>query len=164
MKNTALLRMAGISGTLLLSLASCDTPMTSQSKQKQSEGSFVPENVARLPQGIHGKVIRQVGDFTLDPPTGQKLPLLVPVHVFRGQLQPFEHPDPGHLAFMKIVRPDNEGRFELSLPVGEYTLVAEIDGRLYLNNWLEDGSWATCIVPPGEWVNYTIKDFRDTTY
>jgi hypothetical protein len=160
-------RIVGIAGTLFLAVvvAGCsDTQLVSQSKRGQPEDSSATGSVVRLPQGVHGRVIRQTGDFTLDPPTGQRLPLLAPVHVFRGQLQPIEHPDPEHQAFIKIVMPDNEGRFELSLPAGEYTLVAEIDGRLYLNNWLEDGSWATCIVPPGEWVNYTIKDFRDTTY
>ncbi|GMV82483.1 MAG: hypothetical protein AMXMBFR7_36670 [Planctomycetota bacterium] len=140
-------------------------PVSPQAPRSQPAEPEHADNPAKtLPQGIRGKVVRMVGDFTLDPPTGQKLPMAVPVHVFRGPLQPLEKPDPRHPALVVIVQAGENGCFELALPAGEYTLVAEIEGELYLNNWLEDGSWAVCIVPAGEWVDYIIQDFKDANY
>ncbi len=92
-------------------------------------------------QGIQGRVVKLLGDFTLEPPLGEIVPEPVPVHVFRGRLAPIDAPNPQHAALVKIIQPDEEGRFRLSLPPGEYTLVAEIDGQLYLNNRAEDGFW-----------------------
>lgn len=114
-------------------------------------------------QGLRVKVVKLVGDFTMDPPTGKRLPELVPVHIFRGRLQPFEKPDPRHPALVKISQPGKDGRLELALPPGEYTLVLEIDGRLYLNNWLEDGSWAITEVKPGHWTDYTIENVLEAS-
>ena len=118
----------------------------------------------RPQQGIRGKVVKLVGDFTMDPPTGERRPLCVPVHVFRGRIQPFEEPDPRHPALVKILQPDKEGRFEIELPAGEYTVVAEIGGKLYLNNWMEDGSWAITVVREGTWTQCTIEDVLEATF
>jgi len=109
-------------------------------------------------------VVKLVGDFTMDPPTGQRVPELAPVHVFRGRVQPFEKPDPKHPALVRVVRPGKDGRFELELPPGEYTLVLEIDGKLYLNNWLEDGSWAITEVKPGRWTEYSVENVLEANF
>ena len=128
-------------------------------------GSAVaPPPKAGLPQGIKGRVVKLVGDFTMDPPTGQRVPEVVPVHVFKGRVQPFEKPDPKHPALVSILTPDKEGRFEIALPPGEYTLVLDIGGRLYLNNWLDDGSWAIAVVNKGAWTAYTIEDVLEATF
>ena len=125
-----------------------------------------PSSAPAPAQGVRGAVVKLVGDFLpgAEPARGGHVPLVVLVHVFRGRVQPFEKPDPHHAALVTIVRPDKEGRFSLPLPPGEYTLVAEIDGRLYLNNWLDDGSWATVTVRPGRWSDYTIEDVTEATF
>jgi len=123
-----------------------------------------PPPQAGLPQGIKGRVIKLVGDFTMDPPTGRRVPEVVPVHVFQGRVQPFEKPDPKHPALVRILTPDKEGRFEIALPPGEYTLVLDIAGRLYLNNWLDDGCWAITEVKPGRWTDYAIEDVLEASF
>jgi hypothetical protein len=122
-----------------------------------------PANPA-APQGLRVKVVKMIGDFTMDPPTGQRVPELAPVHLFRGRIQPFETPDPKHPALVKIVHPNKDGRFEMELPPGVYTLVLEIDGRLYLNNWLDDGSWAIVEVKPGVWTEYSIENVLEANF
>jgi hypothetical protein len=115
-------------------------------------------------EGLRVKVVKMIGDFTLSPPTGQRLPELAPVHVFRGRVQPFETPDPKHPALIKIVQPDKDGGFEIPLPPGEYTLVLDIKGWLYLNNWLDDGSWAITVVQPHQWTDYTIENVLEAYF
>jgi hypothetical protein len=123
-----------------------------------------PAAPADLPQGIKGQVLKLVGDFTLDPPQGERKPISVPVHIFRGRVKSIEKPDLKHPALLRVVQPGTDGRFEVSLLPGEYTVVAEIGGRLYLNNWLDDGSWATVTVKPGKWTNYIIEDVLEATF
>lgn len=142
-----------ILGAILLLLAGCAGPAVLPS-------STVPE----IPQGIKGRVIKLVGDFTMDPPSGTRVPLIVPVHVFKGKLQPLAKPDPRHATFLTVIRPGPDGSFELPLPPGLYTLVAEINGQLYLNNWTDDGCWAPVTVRPGAWTNYTIEDVLEATF
>jgi len=123
-----------------------------------------PAGPRQAAQGIDVRVVKLPRAFTDpgEPGAGVQQPLPVPVHVFRGRVQPFEKPDPHHPALLRIVQPDGAGRFRLPLPPGEYTLVLELDGRLYLNNWLEDGSWATATVRPGQWTHYVIEDVLET--
>jgi hypothetical protein len=115
-------------------------------------------------QGIRGRVIKLTGDFTIEPPTGKQMPQSAPVHVFRGRLQPLDAPDPKHPALVKILQADKEGRFEIALPPGEYTLVAEIDGKLYINSWMDDGCWAVVKVKPGKWTDYVIENVLEATF
>ena len=123
-----------------------------------------PAPSAAAAEGIRGKVVKLVGDFTMDPPTGQRVPEVVPVHVFKGRVQPFEKPDPKHPALVRILTPDKDGRFEIALPPGEYTLVLDLKDRLYLNNWMDDGSWAIVVVNKGAWTAYTIEDVLEATF
>lgn len=132
-----LLALAALNGSVLA--AAADTPVEAR-------------------QGLRVKVVRLVGDFNVDPPTGERVPERSPVHLFRGRLQPFEQPDPRHPALVKILQPGNDGRCEVALAPGEYTLVLDIGGKLYLNNWLADGSWAIAEVLPGQWSDYTIEN------
>ena len=127
-------------------------------------GPAVRPPAAKPSQGVRGRVVKLVGDFTLDPPRGRRLPQAVPVHVFRGRLLPLEKPDPKHPALIKIVQPGRDGRFEIALPPGEYTLVAEIDGELYINSWMEDGCWAVVDVRPGRWTDYVIENVLEATF
>ncbi|MCG3181687.1 MAG: hypothetical protein BIFFINMI_04086 [Phycisphaerae bacterium] len=123
-----------------------------------------PPAQADAAQGLHVKVVKVAGAFDElgEPGVPREQPLRVPVHLFRGRVQPFEKPDPRHPALIRIVTPDAQGRADLALPPGEYTLVLDLAGRLYLNNWLADGSWATATVRAGEWSNYVIEDVLES--
>ncbi len=115
-------------------------------------------------QGVRCRVVKMVGDFTMEPPTGRLVPMRVPVHVFRGRIKPFEQPDLKHPALIKVLQSGKDGRCELALPPGEYTLVADIDNELYLNNQMEDGNWAIVVVRAGEWSDYVIENVLEATF
>ncbi|MEX0704853.1 MAG: hypothetical protein WD069_22330 [Planctomycetales bacterium] len=157
----------------LPALAGCGRQATETAAPEKAErADAVPREAkpsdapAAHPQGIRGQVVKLVGSFLpgAGPEQGSREPLAVPVHVFGGRVEPFDKPDPKHPALVQIVRADAEGRFELPLPPGEYTVIPEIDGQLYLNNWLDDGSWATVKVEPDEWAEHTIEDVREAAF
>ncbi|MEX0718648.1 MAG: hypothetical protein WD066_18790 [Planctomycetaceae bacterium] len=121
---------------------------------------------AKLSQGVRLDVVKLVGSFLpgAEPDMGSREPHTVPVHVFRGRVEPFHKPNPKHPALVKIVKADRMGRIELPLPPGEYTAVLELDSGLYLNNWLEDGSWAIFEVKPKEWTSYIVEDVTEAQF
>jgi hypothetical protein len=129
-------------------------------------------NAGRGPaaQGIVGRVERLTGDFTprVGPGAGgskrSKTPLAVPVHVFRGRVKMFEKPDPRHPALFVVVRADKEGRFRVPLEPGEYTVVAEIDGRMYLNDMTDAGEWTPLQIEPGVWRDVRIEDTSEAAF
>lgn len=135
------------------------TAPAEQSRKPDADPATQPADAA---QGIHGRVVKVADAFDDPMGGGDPQPHPVPVHVFRGRVQPFEKPNPDHPALLKIVQPDQDGRFDLALPPGEYTLVLDLNGRLYINNWLADGSWATATVREGQWTDYVIEDVLET--
>ena len=89
--------------------------------------------------------------------------LNAPVHVFKGKVEIFEKPDPKHAQLVAVVKPDKKGTYRLPLEPGEYTAVAEINGKLYLNIAQFDAAtkkavWATFQVKPKEWTTFNIED------
>ncbi len=131
-----------------------------------------------LLQGVTGKVLKLSGNFqpqvTLEgeappPARGAKETLPVPVHVFKGKVEPFEKPDPKHPQLVTIAKPDKTGVFRVPLAPGEYTVVAEIDGKLYLNLMTFDAAtkkaaWATVEVQPKQWTQSNIEDTSDAAF
>ena len=123
-------------------------------------------------QGVAGKVEKLKGNFmpgVVGPGIGigrrgQKTPLSVPVHVFRGKVKAFKKPDRNHAALVKVVRSDKDGVFKVELPTGEYTVVAEIDGKLYLNHFTGSGHWATATVRQGQWTTFNIEDTSQAAF
>ena len=111
-------------------------------------------------QGITGKVLKLKGDFMPgpEPAKGTREPLPVPVWVFKGTVKVFEKPDPKHPSLIKTVQADKDGTYRVGLPPGEYTVVAEIDGKLYLNRFTGDGNWATVKVEADKWTTFNIED------
>jgi hypothetical protein len=75
-------------------------------------------------------------------------PVQTTVWIFSGRI-----PSPGthwlvaqaqnHPQLIKKISSDNKGNFFVELPPGEYTLLAQYDDNLYLNNFLGDGSYGT---------------------
>jgi hypothetical protein len=115
-------------------------------------------------QGVSGKVIKMTGNFMPGPgprPGGTQAPLSVPVHVFKGKVAPFLKPDPKHPQLVKIVNSDRDGTYRVALEPGEYTLVAEIEAKLYLNSFTDSAGkmvWSTITVAAGKWATWDIKD------
>jgi len=125
---------------------------------------------ARRAQGVRGRVVKLKGNFMPGPgarPGGTRTPLAVPVHVFEGKVKPFAGPNPKHPQFVKVVRAGADGAFRVALPPGEYTVVAEIGGRLYLNlvQTTPDGpAWGTVTVKPGQWSTVNIEDTSEAAF
>ena len=118
-------------------------------------------------QGVQGRVLKLTGNFMPSiggPPGGKTQPLAVPVHIFKGSLRPLAKPDPKHPALVTIVQADKDGRYRAALPPGTYTVVAEIDGKLYLNLFLGEGTWGTVKVEKGKWIAWDIKDTSDAAF
>jgi hypothetical protein len=88
----------------------------------------------------------------------------VPVHAFRGKLKPLAAPDPRHPSLVTVVKSGDDGSFEIALDPGEYTIVAEIGGKLYLNSFDGDGSWTTVTVKPGAFTDWTIEDTSEAAF
>jgi inhibitor of cysteine peptidase len=124
---------------------------------------------AKADQGVTGRVLKLTGNHM---PTvgigvgrrGKTEPLSVPVHVFKGALKPLAKPDPKHPALVKTVRSGKDGRYRVPLDPGEYTVVAEIKGKLYLNLLRGDGTWATVTVRKGTWTTWDIRDTSEAAF
>jgi hypothetical protein len=125
-----------------------------------------PDKEAAAEQGVAGKVVKLAGNFMPspgpEPRRGAKKPLSVPVHIFKGQLKVFEKPNTEHPAFVQKIQADAGGNFRCVLPPGEYTVVAEIDGKLYLNSFTagDKGSlcWSTVKIEKQKWTTFNIVD------
>lgn len=127
-------------------------------------------------QGITGKVIQKKGNFMPGPapapgapaPKRTELALSVPVHIFKGKIATFEAPNPKHPSLVKIVKAGKDGVYKLALEPGEYTAVAEIDGKMYLNAFTagEAGkmTWMTVTVKAGEWTKFNIEDTSQAAF
>jgi len=136
------------------------------------------------PQGVRGKVSKLVGNhmpgIIMDGPGrgpvgfgggmegGGGDPLSVPVHVFKGKVK-VDHnnppaPDAKHPQLVKVVQADKQGRYIVALEPGEYTIVAEINGKLYLNIFTGGGFWFTVTVKAGEWKVHNIVDSSEASF
>lgn len=116
---------------------------------------------AKGKQGIAGRVRKLTGNHMPSvggPPSGKTQPLSVPVHVFKGAVKPFGKLAPGKPAPIATVRSAADGTYRIPLPQGEYTVVAEIDGKLYLNLYTGSGTSATVKVEKGKWATRNIDD------
>ena len=116
-------------------------------------------------QGIAGKVVALKGNFMPGPGAkgGKREPLSVPVHVFRGTVEVTDKPDPKNPALVKTVKADEKGEYRIGLEPGEYTVVAEIKGKLYLNIMEIDSKtgktvWPRVTVEAGKWATWNIED------
>ena len=65
---------------------------------------------------------------------------------------------------MKIVNADKHGAYQVVLPPGEYTVVAEINGKLYLNSFQPQGHWTSVTVRPDQWVRWSIRDTSEAAF
>jgi len=124
-------------------------------------------------QGVWGTVKRLTGNHMPSMGPGFVGPggggrggtelLSVTVHIFKGSVPVFSKPNRKHKAFLKTVQSDKKGRYVAGLKPGIYTIVAEIDGKLYLNSFSggRPHSWSTVEVKAGKWT--TRWDITDSS-
>ncbi|WP_448379616.1 hypothetical protein [Gloeomargarita sp.] len=59
---------------------------------------------------------------------------------------------------------DKDGRFQVGLPVGEYTLLIEDGEDLYLNEFGGDGTFATVQVQPQQITSVELRNTEQATF
>lgn len=88
--------------------------------------------------------------------------LSVPVRVFQGRLSPTtgrpSSPVPAGAVEVASTTSADDGSYQLDLAPGEYTVVAEIDGLLYLNSFSGAGEWSPVTVSAGAYTRHDICD------
>lgn len=110
-------------------------------------------------QGVSGVVMRLQGNQM--PMVGRNnsrtapSPVSTQVWIFSGRIpgkgthwpvsEAHNHPN-----LVSRVQSDNQGKFFVSLPPGEYTLFAQYGDNLYLNSFVGDGSYASVQVKDGQ--------------
>ncbi|KAI9033454.1 hypothetical protein DFJ74DRAFT_652486 [Hyaloraphidium curvatum] len=118
---------------------------------------------------VTGTVRKLVGNQMPSPfgrPGGAASPLSVPVHVFKGDaISPHDSPGSKHAAdLLKTVRSGKDGKYGVELPAGTYTIVAEIDGKLYLNMTTGKGHWHPVEVAEGKETVWNIDDTSEALF
>jgi hypothetical protein len=140
-------------------LAACGAPKSPQPPR--------PAPAAGDTQGVRGTVERVEGDFMPPLPEGYRgtvTPLAVRVFIFAGTIKSDTPVDEKHPSLRAIVKSDANGHFTAALAPGTYTVVAELDGKLYLNSFDGYGNWNTLTVERGKFVDYRIADTSRATY
>ena len=156
------MKLASLAPLILLSACGGSSPPASSPGNTGSPPGLTAEG----PEGIRGTVTILTGDFMPPgPPSGTAAPAAnAPVHVFAGTLQPVAAIDPAAPAYRGTVMTDAEGRFQIALPAGTYTLVTEHDGAPYLNCQDGDGAWCATTISAGTWAELAIVDNAGATY
>ena len=121
-----------------------------------------------MTQGIQGTIRKLTGNHMPGPGAkndGVQL-LSVPVHVFVGRVVVHKKPVAEHPQRVAVIESDEKGQYRIELEPGEYTVVAEINGRMYLNLLAGDAAntWATVKVESGKWTTFAIDDTSDAVF
>ncbi len=158
-----------------------DVPPESEQSALETEGEAAnsPHQQRPLaadgPQGVTGQIIVLRGNHMpgvrpaeqprsdADAPRGAPSPN-APVHVLHGRHMPTERIDYASNAYVGTATTDAEGRFRISLPPGNYTVLTEHDERLYLNHFVAGGEWASVEVTANEWTEFDIRDTADARF
>jgi len=149
------------------------------------------QNYTAQPQGIVGVVLSFRGDFMprimaegeSEPSSSQITPVMTRIWIFAGKVRPSPvknwprefapAPISPHLSLLEAVKlpnrmgwvmSDKDGRFQVGLPVGEYTLLAEYGDDLYLNLFSGDGNFATVQVKPQQITSVELRNTENATF
>ena len=134
----------------------------------------LPQTENYYSQGIRGQVQVLKGNHmpTNSPLPEKHSPNGIPIRlwVFAGKVQPVAGP---RLPISTAKQLDNwegwtvsdrNGQFEMGLPTGEYTILAEQGQYLYLNSFLGDGSFASTQVLQGQITEIQIVNNENATF
>ncbi|MDQ3339080.1 MAG: hypothetical protein M4D80_28300 [Myxococcota bacterium] len=158
--------MTRLSTIIAIVLAACGAP-ASPPTSPATPPLVSPSAPVTGAQGVSGTVERVEGDFMPPLPEnyrGTVTPLSCRVFVFAGKIKSDTPIDEKHPSLRALVKSDAAGRFTVALDPGTYTIVAELDGKLYLNSFDGYGFWNTITVEPHKFVDYKIADTSRATY
>lgn len=139
-------------------------------------GLTFPKRPSRGPSVIEstlsGKVEKWEGNFM--PSRNAKdaeskiVPLKTKVYIFKGKIKSDGNPtldfSPQVHKVYTVVNSDETGFFKVQLPPGEYTVFAEINGKLYRNSFDGEGHFSSVTVLDGQSSVETITDSRDAVF
>lgn len=122
---------------------------------------------------LKGRAEKWVGNFspsrgrTANP--SETLSLKTKIHIYKGKIKsngnPFLLPLADGPKVFSVVNSDDEGRFQVQLPPGEYTLFIELeDGKLYRNSFDGKGNFSTVKLVEGEDSSEILTDTREATF
>jgi hypothetical protein len=122
---------------------------TLSGKVEKWEGNFIPSRNAK---GANSKV----------------LPLKTKVYIFKGKVKSDGNPaldfSPKVHKVYAVVNSDETGVFKVQLPPGEYTVFAEINGKLYRNSFDGEGNFSSVTILDGQSQVENIIDSRDAVF
>ncbi len=138
---------------------------------RYSAGQVPSSKPIQLPfQGVRGQVVKLTGNHM---PTvgvggggrGQRKPLAnTPVWVLKGRCKPVSLIRTVRSKAVARVLTSKDGSYAVALPAGRYTVVAEIDGKLYLNSYNGESQWSSIEVTEDGWVDWKIEDTREAAF
>jgi hypothetical protein len=128
---------------------------------------FALRKNVKIKEGCMGLVSKLTGNHMPGPTRGvssKGKPLSVAVYIFKGRVKVFNNPDPKHKQLLKSVQSGKDGKFKLVLEPGVYTAVAVINGKMYLNSFIDGGTWSTFTVTKGKYTNVNIQDTSQAVF
>lgn len=143
-----------------------DTSPAESAAERPPASSAGAQPGTTFSQGITGLVMKLTGNHMPGPGArpGAQQAISVPIHVFKGKVKPFDAPDARHSQLVTIDHCQRDGIYKVGLRPGEYTVVAEIAGKLYLNSFDGDGNWSTVTVKKDEWTDWRIVDSSEAVF
>ena len=151
--------------------------VTPNSVPDLNKGTSFPGPATRTPSVLEstltGQVEKWVGNMM--PSRGsrieagaKKTPLQTKIYIFKGKIKSNGLPTfelaPTTNKVFTVVNSDKNGTFKVQLPPGEYTVFAEIDGKLYRNSFDGEGYFSTINMLDGKNARENIVDSRDVAF
>jgi len=130
-------------------------------------------NPSVIDSTLSGRVEKWVGNFQPSRKesniNNQKKPLKTKIYVFKGKLKSNGNPE---LALSQeitnkvfaILDSNSNGDFRVQLPPGEYTIFAEISGKLYRNSFDGEGYFSTTQIEDGKSTQELIIDSSQANF
>lgn len=151
------------------------TQPTPPSQLDTTQGNSFPNPSKRTPavleSTLSGRVERWSGNLmpTRGTLTGasKNQPLQTKVYIFKGKVKsngPTLEFSPETQKVFAVVNSDKNGDFKVQLPPGEYTVFAEIDGKLYKNSFDGLGNFSTVTMLDGKSSIENIIDSREASF
>jgi hypothetical protein len=126
---------------------------------KMTDEQLAKLGVSRVrPQDTFGKSGVRGRVYLVGGAAGPR-PLPVPIHLFRGKVEPYDKFDDKDDRRVVSGVVTNDGSFEFVVEPGTYTVVVEVDGKMR-GNAANPKSWPTVTVKEGAWTDYDIRITR----
>lgn len=127
---------------------------------------------AILPSTLTGRVEKWLGNQTpargKAPSPASKTAMATRIYIFKGKIPSQGNPEIAFNErkdqFFTRISSDEKGHFEVQLPPGEYTIFAEINGKLFRNSFDRDGNYSTTILTDGRGASEILTDNREAFY